>query len=359
MLNILYLINYAGNAGTEKYVYNLIKAFHQKRANCHLAYNVGGKLSDDIKSMNVPVLQVQMRHPFDIFAAKTIGKYCKENNIDVIHAQYPRENCIALLARKYLKNLKVVYTNHIIMENNFVWKTINKLMTTKNHKIIAVCNKGRDVLVENGYPAEKTVVIYNGIMPHDRKKPNLKLREELGISTDDFVITSLTRYDRLKGLDYLVETIEVLAKKSNKDFKLIIVGEGELWEEISSKISDKGLGNYIIQTGFREDAQDILGISDLYINTSQNEALSFAILEAMDNALPVVATNVGGNRDLVSASTDCGILVEYGDSNRTANAINTIMTDDGLRQKYGHNAQKAIDTVFNLERLLDKTFEMY
>ena len=63
-MNVLYLINYAGSAGTEKYVHNLVEAFQGTKANCHLAYNIGGKLSDDLKAMGIPTLQLEMKHPF-------------------------------------------------------------------------------------------------------------------------------------------------------------------------------------------------------------------------------------------------------------------------------------------------------
>ena len=74
-MNILYLINYAGSGGTEKYVYNLIEAFDGKVAKCHFAYNVAGRLSEQLSEMGIASLKVEMRHPFDVKAAKTIAKY--------------------------------------------------------------------------------------------------------------------------------------------------------------------------------------------------------------------------------------------------------------------------------------------
>ena len=141
---------------------------------------------------------------------------------------------------------------------------------------------------------------------------------------------------------------------------LLILGEGELWDKITNLIKSKGLENHILQLGYRNDAQEILKISDLYINSAKcYEALSFAILEAMDSGLPVIATNVGGNGDILSEENDCGILVEYGDRKQMAEAINTMISDDELRSKYTQNALKAVDTVFNLDNLLKQTYELY
>ena len=79
----------------------------------------------------------------------------------------------------------------------------------------------------------------------------------------------------------------------------------------------------------------------------------------MDSGLPIIATNVGGNGDILSPENDCGILVEYGDTDQMAEAINTMMSDAALREKYSKNALKAVDTVFNLDKLLEDTYKRY
>ena len=90
-MNILYLINFAGKAGTEKYVENLIEAYNGEKAKCFFAYSIHGPLADKMKEKGIPSFQFKMSSPFDIFAAKKLAKYCRENKIDVICPQYPRE----------------------------------------------------------------------------------------------------------------------------------------------------------------------------------------------------------------------------------------------------------------------------
>lgn len=359
-MKVLYLINYAGNAGTEKYVYNLIKTFEGKDTKCYLGYNVPGKLSQDVEAMGIPTLKLNMRHPFDKKAARILADYCRENNIDVIHAQYPRENYIALLSQKYYSGTKVVYTCHLTLKANFLWTITNKIMTKNNHKIICVCNKSKEILMSNGVRGDKIEVIFNGIKPHEHTGANPDLRKELGIDEDTFVITTLARYHIAKGLDYFVKSIEKLKAKTDKKFVLLILGEGELWDEITNLIKEKNLTDVIYQLGFRTDVGEILKISNLYVNSAKcYEALSFAILEGMDASLPIIATKVGGNGDIVSPQNDCGILVEYGDTEEMSDAIKLIMDDEALRNKYSENAFKAVNEVFNLDKLLEDTYKLY
>ena len=124
IMNILYLINFAGKAGTEKYVLNLIN-FLKGMHNCHLAYSITGPLADSVKDMNLPVFQFAMSNPLDIGAAKQLADYCRKNKIDIIHAQYPRENCIALLSKIFYYKPKVIFTSHLTLENvGTQWKIL-------------------------------------------------------------------------------------------------------------------------------------------------------------------------------------------------------------------------------------------
>ena len=99
-MNVLYLINFAGKAGTEKYVENLIR-IGRGRINPFFAYNIEGELSQKMKEASVPCLQLEMGWRSAFFAAKKLAAFCRENEVEVIHAQYPRENIIALLSKRY------------------------------------------------------------------------------------------------------------------------------------------------------------------------------------------------------------------------------------------------------------------
>lgn len=360
MIKVLYLINYAGKAGTEKYVYNLCKKYHNKDAECFFVYNEEGPLCEQIKALGITPKRIEMRKPFDFRAAKELAKYCRENSIDVIHAQYPRENYIAVLAKKYYKNVKVVYTSHLTISTGALWRFTNSFMTKKDHKIISVCNYGKQLLVGNGFPEDKIEVIFNGVRAEEKSVPPENFRETLGVDKDTFVISILARYEESKGLDFLVRSIKRLKEITNRKFVLLIAGDGVLYDEIGKIIAQYGLEDNIKRLGFRKDTGNILAISDLYVNSSKClEALSFAMVEALLNGLPIVATDIGGNPDIVSDKTNCGTLVKFGDEEAMAAAIKEFAENEEKRKRYSQNAELAAKTVFNLDRLLDDTFKMY
>ncbi len=360
MLNVLYLINYAGKAGTEKYVYNLIEKYHNKGAKCYFVYNEEGPLCEQVVSLGVTPKRIEMKNPFDFKAARKLADYCREKNIDVIHAQYPRENYIALLAKRYYKKVRVVYTSHLTISTGPVWRITNSFMTKKNHKIISVCNYGKELLIGNGFPKDKIEVIFNGVKPGEKAELIPAFKETLGIDKDTFVMTILARYEYSKGLDYLLNSIKRLKEITTRKFVLLIVGDGVLFNEIGELIAELDLNDCVKRLGFRKDTAQILGISDLYINSSKClEALSFAMVEALVNALPIVATKVGGNADIVSPENDCGRLVDFGDTEAMAIAIKEFLENEDERKRCSENAVIAAENVFNLDRLLDDTFNLY
>lgn len=359
-LKVLYLINHAGKAGTEKYVYNLVKTFNPDKAKCYFAYSEPGLLSEQMAQMGIETLHVTMKNPFDLKAAKTIADFCRNNNIDVIHTQYPRENYIALLSRRYYSGTRVVYTCHLTLKTSFLWKITNKIMTKHNHRIISVCNNGKELLIGNGVDKDKIDVVFNGIRPSEKAIKNTEKRKELGISDDTFVITTLSRYHMAKGLDFFTDSIAELKKTAARKFVVLFLGDGELFDDIKERIKKLGLENEIRQMGFRDDADEILAMSDLYVNSAKcYEALSFAILEAMDKGLPVVATDVGGNSDIINDETNTGILVRYGDTRGMADAISIMMTDNEKYNVFSENARSVVKERFDLDTLLEETYKKY
>ena len=359
-MNVLYLVNFAGKAGIEKYVQNLTRLLPAAGGKPYFAYAIPGPLSEKLAAAGVPSLQLSLEWKNAPAAARTLADYCRTNHIEVIHAQCPRENVIALLAKKRLPGLRVVYTEHFTRRCGAAWRMLYRHFTPRNHRVIAVCRESRDVLIANGCCPEKIQVIYNGIEPRADKPVSDKLRRELGLPEDVFLISCLARFDPEKGLDMLVRALARLKELTDKPFCCCVAGDGPLMEDIRGRIADAGLEREMRLLGFRTDAEDILAASDLYVCSSHcNEALSFAILEAMNAGLPLVVTDVGGNRDLAETGTVCGTVVPPGDAEAFAKAMAALMADDALRETYAAAAKRKIAERFDLNKLALDVFKTY
>ncbi|WHH58377.1 glycosyltransferase [Petroclostridium sp. X23] len=360
MIKVLYLLNHAGKGGTEQYVRILTEDFHQKKAECFFAYNEDGPLVEQMEGLGVETFQIPMKHPFDLQAAKKLSSLCKKLQIDIIHTQFLRENYIAILSRIFNPKVQVVYTNHFILHNNIIQKLTNRLLIPFEKAVIAVCNRGKEVMISNGLPQQKIKVVFNGVKyDADYLPESSNIRKELGIDEDTFVLLSLSRFSSEKGLDFLVKSIAQFSSISREKFKCLMVGDGALYDEIKGMVTQLGLDEYVIFTGFRTDIENIIMGSDLFINSSSNEALSFAILEVLSKGVPVIATDVGGNSDIISKENDCGILVPFGDEKAMAQAINQMIIEKDLYAGYKRNAPIVVRDKFNLEIMLKETYNLY
>lgn len=301
-----------------------------------------------------------MRNPFDIKAAWKLNRLCKRLGIELIHTQFLRENYIAILSRIFNPKVKVMYTNHFVIPNNCMQRIFNKVLTPFEANIIAVCNKGKEMLIANGNKASIINVIFNGVDTNYWKQPETStMREEFGIGEDEFVMLCASRFAHDKGHKYLINSLVELKKITDNKFKCVLAGDGPLLDEIKEQTSKLGLNENVIFTGFRKDMKNLFNGSDIYINSSSHEALSFLIIEALASGLPVIATNMGGNADIVNAQTNCGIMVEYNEPVEMANAIKKLKEDKTLRQNFSSNALKSAKEIFNLDKVIDKTYNLY
>ena len=358
-MKILYLINYAGSGGSERYVELLAGYYHNRKAQCGLCYNVDGPLVEKMKVLDIPVYQLPMRNPLDLSAAKKLAKIVKDGEYDVIHAQYPRENYIAILAKLFGCKAKIIFTSHLISEQPPVWRMLNRIFTPHDHAVLTVCTYGKEVLERGGVAKDKIRIVFNGVNAAAAPERDRSVLKEFGIGDEEKVITILTRFSDEKGVPFLLRSIARLKEQTSVPFRLLLVGTGPDFDRDKALIPELGIGDKVVLTGFRTDTARLLAASDIYLNSSSSEAMSFAILEALGAGLPLVLTHVGGNPELVNTGGICGLLAPYGDEDAYAGAIAKLLEDDALRSRCAAAARAKAGGEFDLYTLLDKLFEIY
>ncbi|MBU5434570.1 glycosyltransferase family 4 protein [Pseudoflavonifractor sp. MSJ-37] len=361
MMKVLYLLNFAGKAGTERYVETLVRYLDHKKVEAHFAYNEGGLLVERLQALGVPCRRIEMRRRFDFKAAKELARLCEEWDIDLVHCHYLREHYTALLAKQYDKHIRVVYTNHFVLANDAVTRLSNRWMDKRQDGMIAVCNKGKEQLIANGWSGDRIHVVFNSVDPAawagDRSESTL--RPELGIPEDRFVMLCASRFAEDKGHKYLIDSLKRLTEISSVPFTMVLAGDGPLLEPARQQVEALGLTEQVKFIGFRKDIKNLYKGSDLYINSSEHEALSYLIIEAMAAGLPVIATDMGGNSDIVNDEAGCGLLVKYDDPVSMSDAMKRLMEDPDLLARCKAGALRTIDEKFEIHKWMEKTFAVY
>ena len=362
MMKVLYLLNYAGKAGTERYVETLVRHLSAEGlVEPYFAYNEGGLLVERLEAMGVPCRRVEMRRRFDKKAAKALAQLCREWDIDLVHCHYLREHYTALLAKKYNKKIRVVYTNHFVLANDFVTRFSNRIMDKRQDQMIAVCTKGKEQLIANGWSGARIQVIFNAVDPEEwaGSRQDSTLRAELGLPEDRYVMLCASRFAEDKGHKYLINSIHRLTELTAVPFTLVLAGDGPLLEPTKQQVQELGLEEQVKFIGFRKDIKNLYKGSDLYVNSSQHEALSFLIIEAMAAGLPVIATDMGGNSDIVNDEAGCGMLVEYDNPDSMAVAMKCFLEDPAFAARCRERALETVQEKFEIHKMARATWAVY
>ena len=175
------------------------------------------------------------------------------------------------------------------------------------------------------------------------------------------MIGTVTRFSAIKDPMNLVEAFIQIAgrtRSGERTVRLAMIGDGELREEAIERLAKSGVGDLAWLPGSRDNVPEILNGMDVFVLGSFREGISNTVLEAMATGLPVVATDTGGNRELVVDGAT-GALVPPADPASLAAAIRRYVDDDGLRELHGRASRDRAVEHFSLDAMVATYGELY
>ena len=301
--------------------------------------------------------------PSNIKAYKQLKSLQKVNKYNLIYCHTPVGGFFGrMLAKKF--KIPCIYTAHGFhfykgcpWKNKLIFKPLESWASKYTDILITINNE--DYEAAKKMKAKKVFKI-NGIgVDFSTYKKNESLdksdfKKSLGLEADDFVVTSVGELNENKNTYRL---LEVMKNITNPKIKYLICGQGPLGEKFKEYIEENNLQNKVKLLGFRKDIPDILTISDLYIMPSYREGLSKSMMEAMCYGLPIVASKIRGNTDLVGGN-EGGILCNPTDNEAFKNAINALFEDKSLYEKCSKRNLEFIKN-YDLKIVLSQLGEIY
>lgn len=184
---------------------------------------------------------------------------------------------------------------------------------------------------------------------------SMSIRKELGLGTEDVVVTCVTEFTPTKNHALLLKAWEKLAQRTT-NAHLLLVGDGILRPGLQQQVEKKALPR-VHFVGFRRDVPQILKETDIFVLASRREGLPRCIMEAMAAGKPVVATDVRGSRELVE-NGKTGLLIELGDVEGLVSALEKLINDAELRLAMGREGLERIKD-YSLQRVLSEMDFVY
>ncbi len=359
ILKILLITVRADFGGGPEHIYNLIKNLPEE-IKFFIAspkdYPYWGKFSQILTNN----LMIEIPHrKFSLNSLIHLIKFIRNENIDIIHSHgkgagiYSR--LLSLFTHK--KCIHTFHGFHIDVYNNLqkrLYISLEKILSIFTTKIISVSKSEFEQLKKNNIAKRsKFVLIENGI-----KIPDETIKEET-IFNNKLNVLTITRFNYQKNTELLIPIIIYLKEKKELDnFHFYILGSGKEENQFISKIEKINLQNLITLVGFTEETQKYFLNTFCYISTSRWEGLSLALLEAMSFGIPIIATDVVGNRDIIIHNEN-GFLFSLDKPEEAGEYLIKLKNDLNLWKRFSINSRKLVQDRFKVQKMREETFNLY
>ncbi len=357
---ICFVIPTLVKGGAEKQLSLLATHIDRDRFDVHvIVLTHSGPYEELLLQHNVPVHFIGKRFKFDPGAYRRLVKKLNELKPDIVHTWLFAANAYGRRAAAKC-GVKVIVGGERSVDP---WKNrwqlaIDQQLAKITDTIVTNTSAVVDFYSTKGIPAELFTVIPNAApSPSEDAISREEFFMRLGIPPRGRVVGAVGRLWKQKGYPDLIWAAELL-RVAYQDVWFVIVGDGPELKQLQYLRDKYGAKDAVKFVGERDDARQILSAFDVLWNGSLYEGQSNTILEAMSVSVPVVASDIPGNRDLV-VSGETGYLFKLGDVEALTRKTKMLLHDDEKRHEFGVRGNQRVQSEFSLERMIQSHERLY
>lgn len=389
-LKVLYLVTKSNFGGAQRYVFDLASKLHKDGHEISVGFGGDGTLAKKLneegvqtESLSGLARDVDPLRDLRIFI-KLIG-ILRRSSPDVVHLNSSKiggiggaaariENGRIHLTRIFgsvRRPIRIIFTGHgwalneerpdwqRFMIGGAHWATIMLA-----HRTVAVSERTREEVSVLPFARNNMSVVYNGIGKLKLLSKTAAREELFGeraheiLAQKPLVIGTIAELHKNKGLGYALEGLAQLKKQTAQPFVFVVIGEGEERARLEAQRDGLGLTDSVFFVGFKQDASTLLAAFDIFLFTSTKEGFPYAILEAGNAGLPVVATAVGGIPEVIDDMRS-GILIQSKNSGEVARALSYLFDHKERREEFGAAIKERILGRFNIDTMTEETLHLY
>lgn len=373
-IRIAHIITHLELGGAQKNTLELLGCLNKEKYEACLLSSPGDILQKDaesmvgVKTVFIPELKKKINPVGDIKSYFKISRILKKEKIDIVHTHSSKAGIVGRWAAKKAGIKNIFHTAHgwsfyieagRTVKGFYVFLERVTALITKN--IFIVSEKDFDEGVKRVTKKEKLKKISYGI----KKQPFLEANKEgkelarkaLGIRGNGLVVGTIACFKKQKAPIDFIETAKKVLQK-NGDIEFVAVGDGPLRKCIEEKVNQLGLSGKIKFLGWRKDIPRVFRAIDLFVLTSHWEGLPIVFIEAMASGVPIVATDVGGARDIIRNDIN-GYLAEKGDVDTLAEKISMLAENPKKVKELAQKAKESFSEEFCLTAMCKKIDNAY
>ena len=351
-LRILHIDPERAWGGGERQVIGLLSHLSGWGHENHLLCHPGGRLSTEAQAIGIRTYPLSVRNDLDLRPVFRLRRLIRAGGYDVVHFHTKRAHALTLWLGNPPPGLKRVVTRRMDYPVRRGWYD-RYLYNRQVDGVIAISRKIAQLLTEGGVSRERIRVIHSGVDP----RPFQKARQRSDDGGPPVVIGTVAVLEARKGHRFLLEAAAYL-KQQGRRLIYRIAGDGSEKERLHELTRALGLQEEVSFEGFVSDVAAFLSAIDIFVLPSLFEGLGVAVLEAMAAGKPVVATDVGGLREIVE-QRHTGLLVAPADSLSLAAAISELGSRWDLMRQMGDHGRERVRGHFTMEQMAMKNEDYY
>jgi glycosyltransferase involved in cell wall biosynthesis len=356
--------------GTERQVVNLVRSLDRSRFDVHLAcFRREGQFLQELGDGVASLTQYPLPSLHSLTAASQLlrlARHIRRSRIQIVHTFGFYPNLFGIAAARLARVPVLIASirdtgDHLTPQQ----RRMQRWACGFADLVLANAEAVRRRLIDEGYDSRRIGVIRNGIaFERFRRADGARMRQELGLPPDGPVVALLSRLSQAKGVDYFLEAAALVARRHPAAHFLIVgdssadAGGAAYRVSLQHAVERLGLAGRVTFTGFRCDVPDLLSLVTVSVLPSLSEGLSNVIIESMAAGLPVVATAVGGNLELVEDGVT-GFLVPARDAAALARAVDPLLADLELAARLGDAGRRRAEERFSLGAMVRSTESLY
>lgn len=366
-MRILYVITLPDIGGAQTHLLEVACAMQKSGHDVQIVAGKYGWLTEQlaIKGIEISVIDELVREislKKDWAAVQEIRNIIKKWQPDIVHCHSSKAGIIGRVAA-FMEGVPGIFTAHgwaftegVPFFKRVLYSVIENIMLNITAKCFCVSEYDR-CLAKKWFlrDSHKIMTVHNGIGDDGLQRYAIARKLDAG---SVFRLIMVGRFSKPKDHMLLIKAVDDINKKYPGKVHLKLVGDGDLFAAAKQYVIANNLGDFIILLGESTCVDSLLAQSDVFCLISNYEGLPISIIEAMRAGLPVIASDVGGNNELVADGVN-GYLISRGDREGLVQAIEKLIKDRALITEFGKRSQEKFRTEFAFSAMMQKIESAY